>query len=72
MRTHWGFVIASQQADFKIPRQYSLPMRFLDAMTTAQMFYFPKDMQRVAAEPNDLNNQKLVQYFIQDWSGVIR
>ena len=68
----WGFVIASQQADFKIPRQYSLPMRFLDAMTTAQMFYFPKDMQRVAAEPNDLNNQKLVQYFIQDWSGVIR
>lgn len=47
-------------------------MRFLDAMTTAQMFYFPKDMQRVAAEPNDLNNQKLVQYFIQDWSGVIR
>ena len=68
----WGFVIASQQDDFKIPSDYQLPMRFLDVMTTAQMFYFPKDMQRVTVEPNDLNSQKLVQYFIQDWSGVAR
>ncbi|MFZ3191897.1 MAG: polyamine aminopropyltransferase [Moraxellaceae bacterium] len=68
----WGFVIASQQNDFKIPSDYQLPMRFLDAMTTAQMFYFPKDMQRVTVEPNDLNSQKLVQYFIQDWSGAAR
>lgn len=68
----WGFVIASQQADFKVPSQYPLPMRFLDAITTAQMFYFPKDMQRVAVQANDLNNQKLVQYFIQDWAGVNR
>lgn len=68
----WGFVIASQQNNFNIPREYALPMRFLDAMTTAQMFYFPKDMQRLAVEPNDLNSQKLVHYFIQDWSRVAR
>lgn len=68
----WGFVIASPEGGFNIPRGYQLPMRFLDAMTTAQMFYFPKDMQKIKVEPNDLNNQKLVQYFIQDWAGVVR
>jgi spermidine synthase len=41
-------------------------------MTTAQMFYFPKDMQKPVVEPNDLNNQRLVQYFEQDWREVIR
>lgn len=68
----WGFMIAGRLADFEIPQHYQLPMRFLDAMTTAQMFYFPKDMQRWDVEPNDLNNQKLVHYFEQDWREVIR
>mgnify|MGYP000042894594 CR=1 FL=1 len=67
----WGFMLASFQSDFEIPKSYALPMKFLDAMTTAQMFYFPKDMQKPVVEPNDLNNQRLVQYFEQDWREVI-
>ncbi|MEC7118900.1 MAG: polyamine aminopropyltransferase [Pseudomonadota bacterium] len=68
----WGFVIASQQDDYVAPTTYRLPMRFLDTMTTQQMFHFPPDMPRLDVEPNDLNNQKLVQYFSQDWSEVAR
>ena len=68
----WGFVIAGKRADFTPPDKYAFPMRFLDADSTRLMFKFPADMQRIAVEPNRLNNQSLVHYFEEDWSRVIR
>jgi len=68
----WGFVLASPQQDYKPPTQYRLPMRFLNADTTREMFTFPPDMQRIKVEPNRLNTQSLVHYFEHDWRQVIR
>jgi spermidine synthase len=68
----WGFVLASPQQDYKPPTSYRLPMRFLNADTTSEMFHFPPDMPRVEVEPNRLNSQSLVHYFERDWRQVIR
>jgi spermidine synthase len=68
----WGFVIASNQLEFVPPGRYRLPMRFLDAEATREMFRFPADMPRLDVEPNRLNNQSLVRYFEEDWHRVIR
>ena len=68
----WGFILASLEGGFTPPSTYTLPMRYLDAEVTQEMFTFPHDMQRVAVEPNHLNNQALVRYFDEDWHRVIR
>jgi spermidine synthase len=68
----WGFILASSEDDFKPPRQYALPMRYLNAEVTQEMFAFPPDMQRISVEPNHLNSQALVRYFDEDWHRVIR
>jgi spermidine synthase len=68
----WGFILASPQLDFQPPASYRLPMRFLNADTTREMFIFPPDMQRLPMEPNRLNTQSLVREFEQDWRRVIR
>ncbi len=54
------------------PTTYSVPTRYLDAETTRLMFRFPPDMQRLPVNPNHLNDQRLVHYFQQDWSNVVR
>ena len=68
----WGFVLASQDATFTPPTRYRLPMRFLDADTTGEMFRFPADMPRPPVEANRLNNQSLVRFFDEDWHQFIR
>ncbi|GGP23811.1 polyamine aminopropyltransferase [Silvimonas iriomotensis] len=68
----WGFVLASKRRDFTPPTSYRLPMQYLNAATTQEMFTFPPDMKRIPVEPNHLNNQSLVRYFEQDWDQVIR
>ncbi len=68
----WGFVLASPQLQFQPAAQYRLPMRYLNADTTREMFSFPPDMPRLTMEPNRLNTQSLVRYFEQDWRQVIR
>ena len=68
----WGFVLASPQLDYQPPTEYRLPMRFLNADTTREMFIFPPDMQRIPMQPNRLNTQSLVHEFEQDWRQVIR
>ncbi|MBL8489471.1 MAG: polyamine aminopropyltransferase, partial [Rhodocyclaceae bacterium] len=66
----WGYVIAGPEP-FAPPRRYDVPLRFLSAETTADLFRFPADMARVDAEPNRLNSQSLVRTFEQEWRGVI-
>ncbi len=68
----WGFVLASRDASFVPPQRYRLPMRYLDAATTAEMFRFASDMPRPTVEANRLNNQSLVRYFDEDWHQFIR
>lgn len=68
----WGFILASQQTSYQIPTTFNIPLRYLDASTTAFMFQFPKDMRPIPVEANHLNTQKLVQYFEEDWQNVIR
>lgn len=68
----WGFILASPQLDYQPPTSYRLPMRYLNADTTREMFIFPPDMQRLPMEPNRLNTQSLVREFEQDWRRVIR
>ena len=68
----WGFVLAARDAAFAPPVSYRLPMRFLDAETTREMFRFAADMPHPVVEANRLNNQSLVRYFDEDWHQYIR
>jgi spermidine synthase len=65
----WGYVLASREP---VPFRLRLPdgLRFLDADTTASLFRFPPDMDRVPTDVNRLNNQALVRYFEEDWAKV--
>ncbi|WP_301101250.1 polyamine aminopropyltransferase [Propionivibrio sp.] len=67
----WGFVLAGRRA-YQPPAGYSVETRFLTAETTPALFQFAKDMARVDAEVNHLNNQALVRYFEREWRQVIR
>jgi spermidine synthase len=68
----WGFILASAEAGFTPPAHYRLPLRYLNADVTHEMFTFPPDMQRIEVTPNHLNTQSLVRYFDEDWHRVIR
>jgi spermidine synthase len=67
----WGFVLAGRRA-YRPPTRYAVETRFLTPETTPALFQFPKDMARVAAEVNRLNNQALVRYFEHEWQQAIR
>ena len=68
----WGFILAATGGEFTAPTHYRLPMRYLNAEVTREMFAFPPDMQRIEVEANHLNSQALVRYFDEDWHRVIR
>ena len=67
----WGFVLAGRRA-YRPPAAYAVDTRFLTPEITPTLFQFPKDMARVDAEVNRLNNQVLVRYFENEWRQVIR
>jgi spermidine synthase len=67
----WGFVLAGRRA-YQPPAAYAVDTRFLSPEITPTLFQFPKDMARVDAEVNRLNNQVLVRYFEREWRQVIR
>jgi spermidine synthase len=67
----WGFVLAGRRA-YQPPATYTVETRFLSPEITPTLFQFPKDMARVDAEVNRLNNQVLVRYFEKEWRQVIR
>ncbi len=62
----WGYVIASREP-YAPPGRYLAELRFLSAEIEPTLFRFPKDMARVPAEVNRLNNQVLVQYYEAEW-----
>ncbi len=62
----WGFIIASNEP-FTPPAKYPFELRFVTPEIHPALFGFPKDMARVPAEVNRLNNQVLVTYFESEW-----
>jgi len=65
----WGFILASRRP-YKQPAALPPGLRFLNLAGLPALFHFPPDMARVAAEPNRLSNQVLVQTFEQEWGKV--
>jgi spermidine synthase len=65
----WGFVLATKsarRAETFVDFQHVPDLRFLSARLLPTLFEFSKDMARLAAEPNRLNNQALVGYYRED------
>jgi len=62
----WGYVIASREP-YSPPGRYLPELRFLAPEIEPTLFRFPKDMDRVPAAVNRLNNQVLVQYYEAEW-----
>ncbi len=67
----WGYVLAGHEM-MEAPSQLPSGLRFLTAANVPMLFDFPRDMQRVPAEANRLNDQVLVRYYDQEWSLVAR
>ena len=73
----WGYVIASHrpwpskgQVLSQVQSRLPPNLRFLDGKTSAAMFDFPQDMNRVPADVNRLSNQVLVSTYEQEWGRV--
>ena len=62
----WGYVLASPRP-FDIPAQTLPNLRYLSNEALTAMFAFPKDMDRVPAEVNRLDNQVLVHLYTREW-----
>jgi spermidine synthase len=62
----WGFVLASPRP-FDVPRKTLPDLRHLSDESMTAMFAFPKDMDRVPAEVNRLDNQVLVHLYTSEW-----
>jgi spermidine synthase len=65
----WGFIVASRRP-WRLPQALPEGLRFLDLAGLPALFHFPPDMARVAAEPNQLSNQRLVHLFEEEWGKV--
>ena len=64
----WGFALARHRAAETAPSLPEAKLRYLDESTLRELFSFAKDMQRVPAETNRLNNQALVSYYLEEWA----
>jgi len=67
----WGYIMAMNNTVYKVPDHYLPGLRFMSKSCLEQMLYFPKDMGRVPAQVNRLNNQILVKYFEDEWATVL-
>lgn len=63
----WGYVLASKTSSLAPVHPLPDGLRFLTDDTMPTLFQFPKDMDRVPAEVNRLNNQVLVHYYEEEW-----
>jgi spermidine synthase len=66
----WGFVLATTPSSPATDAWVEFPnrhdVRFLSARVLPTLFEFSRDMGRLSAEPNRLNNQALVSYYRED------
>jgi spermidine synthase len=64
----WGFVLAAEQPLAPPLHLPVAPLRSLSDRALAGLFELGPDMSEVPTEPNRLNNQALVSYYVRDWS----
>lgn len=62
----WGFVLAAREP-LPVPSRTLADLRYLSDASLQAMFVWPRDMARVPAEVNRLNNQVLVHYYDEEW-----
>jgi spermidine synthase len=62
----WGYVLAAKAEASRV-RPLPERLQFLSDETLRWLTFFPKDMDRVPAEVNRLNNQVLVRYYEGEW-----
>ena len=70
----WGFVLAGGKG-LKVPTQVKVPgppLRYLDETVLPGLFHFPRDMAKVDAPINRLNDQQLVSIYTAEWSDWAR
>ena len=68
----WGFGLASPVGPVPPPQSLANlkgALRFLNDSVMLDLFDLPVDMQRVDSALNRLNDQALVRYYEQEWSG---
>ena len=63
----WGFVLAGAEGLAAPARLAVGGLRYLDEHTMAELFRFPPDLALLDAEPNRLNSQALVRYYLDEW-----
>lgn len=66
----WGYHLATKGKAFHFPDTFITSLRYLNTETFKQMLVFPKDMPKVEAGVNKLNNQILVHYFEKEWANI--
>lgn len=62
----WGFVLAAER-DLRPPAQIATEPETLRGARLSALFQWSPDMRRVPAEPNRLNNQALVGYYLEEF-----
>ena len=63
----WGFaMVATAQSQAQAVR-FPANTRYLNAETLPGLFAFPKDLERVAVDVNELSNQFLVRHYAKAW-----
>lgn len=68
----WGFALASGEENHPLPTKVAKidgDLRFLNDQSLQNLFQLPIDIQPIETELNQLNNQILVRYYEQEWSG---
>jgi spermidine synthase len=67
----WGFVLATRHPlpppELRAPDSVRLRLRFLTPHLLAESFAFPRDMARIDAPINRLDNQALVSRYVKEW-----
>jgi spermidine synthase len=63
----WGFLLATRTPRERPSALPDIALEFLDSRTLALGFDLPEDIRRVHAEPNRLDNQALVGYYLAAW-----
>lgn len=63
----WGFVLASMQEESLGKVTIRVPTKYLTNDVLQSLFSFPKDLEKIPTERNELNNQHLVRYYNQNW-----
>jgi spermidine synthase len=69
----WGFILAGGEGLVapstldQVPPATLPRLRYLDASTLPELFRFPRDIGRIDAPVNRLNDQKLVAIYTREW-----